>query len=127
MAKKIVSDETKTEQKYYVTRKALWDGYYHENIDGNKIGISKGHYAKDSTGIGNKNIPVFGSVIEFTNEVIEGDEYPVAKPTGKNYFENLSPLAVHLLYVANVIVLNEEQLKAYKSWMVESLYVKKKK
>lgn len=117
------SEEVKT-QKYFIAKKILTEGYFHGNIDGEKIIVSKGEHKTDGMG---KKVLQFGSVVEIAKTEVGEDTYDEYRPTGKHYFENLSPLAIHLLTTAGVIKLSEEQETTYKQWLKDVLYAKKVK
>ena len=126
---KKVSEETQASeevkaQKYFIAKKILTEGYFHGNIDGKKVIVSKGEFKTDGMG---KKVLQFGSVVEIEKTELGEDSYDEYKPTGKHYFEDLSPLAIHLLLTAGVIKLSEEQEKTYKQWLIEVLYAKKVK
>lgn len=118
-------NEAKEPEKYYITSKVLLDGYFHR-IDGRPLGVSQGKIEVRSFQGQKKKVPVYGSVLEYGVEMIEGSEQPFEKPSGKTYFEDLTPKQIHELVVAKVIVLNKEQTIRYKEWLVNVLYNKKK-
>lgn len=51
-------------------------------------------------------------------------DYDNMEHTGKDYFENLTPLEIHNLAVAKVIKLNKAQGEIYNKWLNEVLYKK---
>lgn len=112
-------------EKYYITSKVLLEGYFHK-IEGKPLGVSQGKMEIRTFQGQKKKVPSYGSVLEYVTETIEGTEQPFEKPTGKTYFEDLTPKQIHELVVAKVIVLNKEQTVKYKEWLINVLYNKKK-
>ena len=120
---KIKSEETVDAEKYYCTEKALLEGYYHV-IDGKEIAIAKGEIKKVNLKGSTKKVPAYGSVVKYEEQIIGGRKQLVEVPTGKTYFEDLTPLQVHVLLVAGVIALTSEQVPVYKKWTHEVLFKK---
>lgn len=117
--------KVKETEKYSITKKALLDGYFHV-IDGKPLGISQGKMTIKSFQGKKTKVPEYGSVLEYVKETIEGESVPMEKSTGKTYFEDLSPIQVHQLVEAKVIILTDKQKASYHKWLKEVFYTKKK-
>ena len=96
---KVVKEDT---EKYQINPTVLFDGYS-AVIDGRQFAVSNGHIEKKKNFVTNKTtkVRIGGSVVE------DGKE------TGLDYFTDLSPLQLHKLTQANVIILTETQGKEY--------------
>ena len=110
-------------EKYHCTEKALLEGYY-ALIDGKDIAISKGDMKKINLKGSTKKVPAYGSVVNYEEQIIGGRKQMVEMPTGKTYFENLTPKQIHILLIAGIITLTKEQAEVYKKWTHEVLYKK---
>lgn len=120
--------ETKTEvktevkiEKYKIRDRILEEGYFGE-IEDRKFIVSpakKDVMVDPSTGTKRNAITKYGTVLVPAPDTMEG-----TFDTGKNYFENLTPLDIHILVCAKVIDLNKAQGKVYNEWL-KTFYKKK--
>ena len=101
MAKKVMA------KKYQITSNILMEGYF-STIESRDFAVTKGETKITFTENGKQ-----------VRKLMPGSVFESGKPTEKDYFEDLSDMQIHELYVAGVIELDDTQKKAYDKFIIE--------